>query len=78
MRNKASGNFEAAIIDYQQALTHGATDAQIYLNLGNAQVALKQFDQALNSYSYALANDSTLAEAFNNRGSVYLQMKKAV
>ncbi|MBI1763535.1 MAG: hypothetical protein HYR56_19090 [Acidobacteria bacterium] len=74
------GNYEAAIRDYQQALAKGAgtasAQAQVYLSLGNAQVALKQFEAAQASYNKAIESDARLAEAYNSRGSARVQLKQ--
>ncbi|CAN5694018.1 hypothetical protein BH10CYA1_BH10CYA1_04630 [soil metagenome] len=69
-----SGKYEESIKLCEKIIARHPKDAQAFVNLSAAYVALSKPVEALNFADKALAIDSTLAQAYNNRSMANLQM----
>ena len=70
---KHAGRYEAALADFNQALTLNSSTAPIWMNRGLALAALGQDDSALVSFDRAIAIRPEWGDAVNNRGAVKLR-----
>ncbi len=61
--------YEAAIVNYDQAIELAPALAEAYTNRGVAYADLGEYDQAITDYTQAIELDH--AKAYNNRGNVY-------
>lgn len=62
------GDYENALLHYDQALSAQPQDFQALSNKGAALQKLRRFDEALSSYDAAIALTKKHAAIFNNRG----------
>lgn len=67
----AQGNFDQAISEFQQALSGGRNQAQVYNDLGVAWMEKGEFNQSLDSFNKALQLDGNLPDALFNRALCY-------
>lgn len=58
------GNLEMAQADYGAVVTHSPNQPLGHLNLGNVQLALKNYKQAGEAFREALSRDQSLADAY--------------
>jgi tetratricopeptide (TPR) repeat protein len=69
----ASGDYKAAIVDYNTALAAHPGFAPALYNRGNAQFALHRDDLAIADYTRALELDANDSKALNNRGAAWFR-----
>lgn len=63
------GNYEAAIAQISKASVHGAPDAGLHINLGNALQACGRLEEAVASFMKAIEMTPGFALAHNNLGN---------
>ena len=61
------GQYQEAIVDYDQAIRLELDDAYAYYNRGVAKFALGQYQEAIADYDQAIELDPNFAFAYNNR-----------
>ncbi len=71
---KIIGNYERAILDYDNAITIYPQYADAYNNRGNAYTKLRNYEQAVNDYNTAIRFAPQYADAYNNRGFAYRRL----
>ncbi|KAB2912372.1 MAG: tetratricopeptide repeat protein [Hyphomicrobiaceae bacterium] len=69
--NETTGNREAAVKDYTEALKLDATNSIAYFNRGNAYDQLGEHDLAIADYTEAIKLEPSDPDIFNNRGQAY-------
>jgi tetratricopeptide (TPR) repeat protein len=70
------GKKDAALVNYDRALTLRPDDAEALSNRGTTLKDLKRFEKALASYDRALALRPDYAEALYNRGNIMHELKR--
>ena len=70
-RSYDSGEYENAILSYDQAIKQKTDYAEAYYNRGCANSKLGESEKALADYSKAIELKPGYAEAYNNRGYTY-------
>jgi tetratricopeptide (TPR) repeat protein len=70
------GKYEAALADYDRAISLDPSDARAYNNRGNTYDALGKVEAALADFDRAVALDPANAEAYNNRGLTFHALGK--
>ena len=70
------GLYDAAIVDYTQAIRLEPDDAYPYNNRGNAKAGLKQYFAAIADYDTALRLKPDHAGAYHNRGVAKARLKQ--
>ena len=70
------GQYEAALVAYDQALRLDPEYAAAYHNRGMAYVALQQYDKAIDAYNRALQLAPENVTVYFNRGWVYHDLKQ--
>ncbi len=65
----ANGDFDGAMVDYNNAVASDPNFAAAYNNRGNTKSAKGDYDGAMADYDQALALDPKYAVAYNNRGN---------
>ncbi len=68
---EAAKTFDAVL-----AQSSGENNAPVYLNLGNTQLALKNYEAAITAYENAAKADPKAAEPYYNLGLVYSRLKE--
>jgi tetratricopeptide (TPR) repeat protein len=79
-----AGNYDSAIDSMKQATTLGPDQPILWLELGNAQLGGKKYDDAVVSYNKAVdlntaskkPNPSIAGSAYNNLGQAYAKLNK--
>ena len=71
MLHELSGERDAAVKDYTEAIKIDDTNALAFFNRGNAYDQLGQVDLAIADYTRAIKLDPTDPDFYNNRGQVY-------
>ena len=66
-------DYEAAILDFNQAIDINSEWAEAYYNRGLAYAYLEQYQEAIEDYTQAIQIDEW-ADAFNNRGNAYYKL----
>lgn len=75
-----SGNYDAAVEAYAQALNKHPEDAKLHYNLGTALYKAQQFERADQAFEQAIESANQLdvqAKAFYNRGNVRFRLGQA-
>jgi tetratricopeptide (TPR) repeat protein len=75
--NLQSGDYEAAIADFNEVLAAGSDVAQAYVGRATAQAYAGNLAAALQDLTQAAQANPALAEAFYNRGILRAQMGDA-
>jgi DNA-binding winged helix-turn-helix (wHTH) protein len=70
------GQLNAAIQDYQRALTLDSSYAAAHYNLADAYEEIPDYDKALQEYQQAINADLTFYEAYNNLSRLYILRRK--
>ena len=68
--------YDKAIADYNEAIRLNPTDANAYINRGNAWCAKKDYDKAIADYSEAIRLNPTDAIAYYGRGGTWGNKKE--
>lgn len=68
--------YEAALIDFDQALNLDPSLAATYNNRGNAYTKLERYDEALADFDQSISLDPTLAQSYYNRGTTYYALQR--
>lgn len=74
----ANGDYELALIAYNQLLATEVRSADVYYNLGNTYFRLNEFGEAVWAYERALKIDPSHTNAAYNRNFVHEQTKAEV
>jgi tetratricopeptide (TPR) repeat protein len=69
-------DYEAAVIDYNQAIELDPKDAIAYYNRGLIHTKLQDYKAALEDFTRAIDLNPELAQAYNNRGITYHEREK--
>ena len=69
-----SGNFELAIVEYDQAIALNPNHAYAYNERGATYYQVHDLYQAISDFSKAIELDSTYTYAYNNRGISYANL----
>ena len=72
--NAAVGNFEKAIVLYENALKLKPLNPHVYNNLGLTYKELKDFKSAIKSFKEAIKIKPDFSEAYNNLGLTYKEI----
>ena len=83
--NEKAGKYDDAIAEMQQATTQGPTEAILWLELGNAQLGAKKYDDSIVSFQKAAdlntaskkPNPAVAGGAYNNMGQALVATKKS-
>ena len=70
------GNYDEAIVAYQQVIALDEKFASPWNGLGNAYRDLKRYDEAVAAYQQAIALDEKFAIAWSNLGLAYRDLKR--
>ena len=70
------GQYQAALKDFDSAISFNPNNPQSHYNRGNALQEIKQYEAALRSYDQAIALDPSNAEIYNNRGNTLQEIKQ--
>ena len=70
---QAEGDYEQAIVDYDQAIQLNPDDPIAFSNRGNAYKSKGNIDRAIADFSEAIKLDPKFAEAYANRGLLKLK-----
>ena len=82
--NEKAGKYDEAVAQMQQATTQKADEAILWLELGNAQLGAKKYDDSVTSFQKAVdlntaakkPNPAIPGSAFNNMGQAYAKLNK--
>ena len=66
-----AGNYQAALINYDQAVLLKPNTAVLYFNRGNAHYRLEDYQGAIADYNQALRLDPNFSSAYLERGAAY-------
>ncbi|HEY9610345.1 tetratricopeptide repeat protein, partial [Allocoleopsis sp.] len=69
------GNHDAALADYEKAISLNPNSARAFYNRGLTRNRLNQHQSAIQDYSEAIRLQPTFAEAFYNRGLSRFNLK---
>lgn len=67
----ANGEYELAILDYDESIKQNSTYAKPFNNRGVAYQKKGQYDRAMEDFKAAINIDPNYADAFANRGETY-------
>ena len=62
------GDYQGAIVDYTEAISHGFTYANVYYNRGNCHGKLSNYHEAIADLNQAIKLDPNYARAYYKRG----------
>jgi tetratricopeptide (TPR) repeat protein len=65
------GDYDRAILDYNQAIRLNPRDANSFFNRGAAYARKADYDRAIQDYDEAIRLNPNNADAFSNRGAAY-------
>ncbi|MBW4575010.1 MAG: tetratricopeptide repeat protein [Aphanothece sp. CMT-3BRIN-NPC111] len=68
------GDYQAAILDFDQAIQLNSGWAEAYYNRGLAYAKLEQYQKAIEDYTQAIEISDKWADAYNNRGNAYYKL----
>jgi tetratricopeptide (TPR) repeat protein len=68
---KRKGDYDRAIVDYDEAIRLDPNNARAYSNRGNAYADKGDYDRAIADYDEAIRLDPKFARAYSNRGNAY-------
>ena len=74
MQRCRQGDYEAAILDFDQAIELNSSWADAYYNRGLAYAKLGRYQDAIASYTQALEFQHNWADAYNNRGNAHYKL----
>jgi tetratricopeptide (TPR) repeat protein len=76
LANEKSGNFNAAVDNYEQVLKIVPNSPEAYSNIGNALKEQGKLEEAIEAYNKAIAIKPDYAEAYNNLGNALAEQGK--
>ncbi len=82
--NEKAGKYDDAVAEMQQATTQKPDEAILWLELGNAQLGAKKYDDSLTSFQKAIDANTAAKKpspaipgsAYNNMGQAYAKLSK--
>ena len=75
-RNYYQNKFDAAILDYERALSFDSNYADAYYNIGEANYMLQRYTASVTAYQNATRLNPRFDDAFYNLGICYSALKK--
>lgn len=72
----STGNFEIAILEYDEALKLAPNNGLLYFYRAFAYLKLNNLDSAIKDYSEAIKLGANLQDSYYNRGTLYLNQGK--
>jgi tetratricopeptide (TPR) repeat protein len=76
LANEKSGNFNAAVDNYEQVLKIVPNSPEVYYNIGNNFREQGKLEEAIEAYNKAIAIKPDYAEAYNNLGNALAEQGK--
>jgi tetratricopeptide (TPR) repeat protein len=70
---KERGDFDLAILDFNEAIRLDKSDAEVFNNRGSAYRAKGDFEKAIQDFDQAIRLDAKYATAYDNRGGAKLE-----
>lgn len=74
--DREMGDLQEAFIHFKKALDMNSTFLDLYINIGNLLIKMKNNESALNYFNIAITLDSQCIIAHTNIGSIYKDNKK--